>query len=138
MAKLAQNKTQPTTLKVEEFIDNIPDEQKKADSLVIFKLMKKAIKDKPKVWSNSLIGFGDIIVKSPTSGREAQWFTIGFSPRKTNLTVYLPGGMTRYSELLKNLGKHKTGGGCLYITKLADIDLKVLEQIINKAVKEKW
>lgn len=134
MAKPAQIKTKPTAEDVTAFIDNIAEEQKRKDSHTILKLMKKAMKQKPKMWGTSIIGFGDVRYKSPTSGREVDWFKIGFSPRKANLTLYLINIKPHEADLAK-LGKHKTGGGCLYINKLADVDMKVLEKIITAAVK---
>jgi hypothetical protein len=86
------------------------------------------------MWGTSIIGFGDVRYKSPSSGREVDWFKIGFSPRKANLTIYLI-NMQLYAEALKKLGKHKTGGGCLYINKLDDVDIKLLEKIIATAAK---
>jgi hypothetical protein len=134
MGKLAEIKTKPTTVSVQDFIDSIPNEQKRKDSQVILQLMKKASKQEPKMWGSSIIGFGDVRYKSPSSGREVDWFKIGFSPRKANLTIYLI-DMQRHADSLTKLGKHKTGGGCLYINKLEDVDIKVLEKMIAAAVK---
>lgn len=134
MGKLAQIKTKETEASVEDFIDKVPGEQKQKDSYVILKMMTKATKEKPKMWGSSIIGFGNVRYKSPATGREVDWFKIGFSPRKANLTVYLI-DLKKHAEALKKLGKHKTGGGCLYINKLEDIDIKVLEKIIAATVK---
>jgi len=138
MGKLADIKTRPTSLNVETFINNIQDEQKRNDSLAILNIMKKAINDQPKIWGKALIGFGEVRVKSPATGREVDWFRIGFAPRKANFSLYLTGGIKRYANELEKLGKHKTGVGCLYINRLSDVDIKVLEAIINKAAKEQW
>ncbi|MCE7857100.1 MAG: DUF1801 domain-containing protein [Ignavibacteria bacterium CHB3] len=89
------------------------------------------------MWGNSIIGFGNKIYKSPATGREVEWFKIGFSPRKTNFSLHLVLNIKKYSAELKKLGKHKTGVGCLYINKLGDVDLKVLEKLINTAAKIK-
>lgn len=86
------------------------------------------------MWGSSIIGFGNVHLKYE-SGRELDWFTIGFSPRKQNLTLYVMGSFNPHTELLKKLGKHKTGVGCLYINKLADVDVKVLKELLKKAVK---
>src|SRR5688572_17348095 len=123
MAKLAQIKTKETEASVEDFINTVKEEEKRKDCFTLIKLMQKASKDKPKMWGSSIIGFGNLIYKSPTTKREVEWFKIGFSPRKTNLTVYLI-NMQKHADALKKLGKHKIGGGCLYINKLADIDMK--------------
>lgn len=134
MGKLAKIKTTPTSSSVAGFIDSIPDEQKRKDSSVILKLMEKATKEKPKMWGSSMIGFGDVRYKSPTTGREVDWFKIGFSPRKANLSLHLI-DLQRHADALTKLGKHKTGGGCLYINKLEDVDIKILEKIIAGAAK---
>jgi len=134
MGKVAEIKTKPTASSVTDFIDSNASEQKRKDSHVILKLMQKATGEKPKMWGSSIIGFGDVRYKSPASGREVDWFKIGFSPRKANLTVYLI-NLQRHAEALKKLGKHKTGGGCVYINKLEDVDMKVLEKMIIAAAK---
>ncbi|MFZ1320349.1 MAG: DUF1801 domain-containing protein [Ignavibacteria bacterium] len=136
MGKLAVVKTMETDSSVEDFINSVKDEQKRKDSFAILKLMQKASKEKPKMWGSSIIGFGKLIYKSPASGREVEWFKIGFSPRKANLTIYLI-NLGIHEDSLKKFGKHKKGGGCLYINKLEDIDLKVLEKMIAAAVKAK-
>src|SRR5215207_6499455 len=115
MGKLVEIKTKPTSTSVDGFIDSIPDEQKRKDSQVILKMMKIAMKEEPKMWGNSIIGFGNVRYKSPATGREVDWFKIGFSPRKANLTLYLGLNKQRYADVLNKLGKHKTGVGCLYI-----------------------
>ena len=137
MGKLAVIKTKQTESSVEDFINSVKDEAKRKDSLTILKLMQKATKAKPKLWGSSIIGFGNKIYKSPATGREVDWFKLGFSPRKANLTLYLVAGIKTYANDLKKLGKHKTGGGCLYINKLADVDMKVLEKLIADAAKIK-
>jgi hypothetical protein len=132
---MAEIKTKATTASVTDFIDAVESDTKRADSYTILRMMEKATGEQPKMWGTSIIGFGEIRVKSPTSGREVDWFQVGFSPRKANLTLYLCGNVARHAEALKILGKHKTGGGCLYINKLSDVDLKVLEGMIKEALK---
>ncbi len=134
MGKLAEIKTKENSASVADFIDSIENEQKRKDCQVIVKLMEKATKEKPKMWGSSLIGFGKKIYKSPASGREVEWFKIGFSPRKANLSLNLI-DLKRHADALTKLGKYKAGDGCLYITKLADIDIKVLEKMIIAAAK---
>ena len=136
MGKLVKIKTQPTALSVEEFINNIQDEQKRADSITLAKMMQKATNEEPKIWSNSMIGFGEVRYKSPATGREVDWLRIGFAPRKAALTLYLTVDINSYSEDLKKLGKYKTGVGCLYINKLSDVDMNVLEELIRKTAKK--
>ncbi|MES2679694.1 MAG: DUF1801 domain-containing protein [Bacteroidota bacterium] len=135
-SKLAVIKTKPTTNSVEDFINKVENEQKREDSFVLLEMMKKISGEEPVLWSSSIIGFGNKRYKSPATGREVDWFLIGFSPRKANLSLYLTVGVQQYHEALKKLGKHKTGGGCLYINKLEDVDLKVLKGVIEKALKQ--
>jgi hypothetical protein len=137
MSKVAQIKTKPTELSVDAFINNLPDEEKRTDSFTLLKMMEKATKEKPKIWGTSMIGFGLKRYKSPTSGREVDWFKIGFSPRKANFSLNLVLDIKQHTALLNKLGKHKTGVGCLYINKLQDVDVKVLQELINVAAKAK-
>lgn len=137
MAKVAQIKTKETTASVEDFLNNLKDETQRKDSLHIIKLMEKATKEKPKMWGASMIGFGNKRYKSPATGREVDWFKIGFAPRKATLSIHLAIDIQQQANQLKRLGKHKTGVGCLYINKLEDVDTKVLEQMINAAMKHK-
>jgi hypothetical protein len=137
MGKLADIKTKETSLSVNDFIDAIADEQKRNDSKVIIKLMEKATKQKPRIWGRSLIGFGNVRYKSPATGREVDWFKIGFSPRKANLSIHLTLDIKRLATEFSNLGKYKTGVGCLYINKLEDVDVKILEKMITVAAEKK-
>lgn len=135
--KLADNKTKPTTMSVEDFLSGITPEQKREDSFVLLEMMKKASKEVPVLWSNSIIGFGIKRYKSPSTGREVDWMRIGFAPRKTNLSLYFGSYSDAHAPALEKLGKYKAGMGCLYINKLADIDLKVLKGIIEAGCKQK-
>ncbi len=137
MGKLAEIKTKETNSSVDDYINSVKGEQMRNDSFILLKLMQKVSKEKPKMWGNSMIGFGKKIYRSPTSGREVEWFKIGFSPRKVNLSLNLVFDVRAQEAVLKKLGKHKAGMGCLYINKLDDIDLKVLEKLIVAALKEK-
>jgi len=137
MGKLAEIKTKETDSSVEEFIAKVPDEQKRKDSFTLVKLMEKATKAKAKMWGSSIIGFGNMRYKSPKTGREVDWLKIGFSPRKASLSLYLFLDIKTKTAALKKLGKHKTDGGCIYINKLEDVDMKVLEGMINASVKNK-
>ena len=129
MGKLAKVKTTENASSVEDFINDVKDEQKRKDSFLLLKLMQKESKEEPKMWGSSIIGFGKLIYKSPKTGREVEWFKIGFSPRKANLSLYFM-NLQIHATSLKKLGKHKTGSGCLYINKLEDIELKVLQEMI--------
>ena len=137
MGKLAQIKTKETSASVEDFINSVKDETKRKDSFTILTMMQKASKDKPKMWGSSMIGFGNKIYKSPATGREVEWFKIGFSPRKANISLHLVLDIKKHAAELKKLGKHKTGVGCLYINKLSDVDVKVLEKLIDTAARIK-
>lgn len=130
-SKLAEIKTKPTAASVEDFINNVKDEQKRKDSWVLVEMMKKATGKEPVLWSSSVIGFGTKRYKSPKTGREVDWLHVGFSPRKANLSVYISVAIQEHAAALKKLGKHKTGVGCLYINKLEDVDLKVLQAMIE-------
>ncbi len=135
MGKLVEIKTKPTSLSVEGFIESIPDEQKRKDSQLILQMMQKVTKVEPKMWGSSMIGFGDVRYKSPATGREVDWFKMGFSPRKANLSLHLNLNLNLQTDALSKLGKHKTGVGCLYINKLSEVDIKVLEKMIAAAAK---
>jgi hypothetical protein len=130
---MAELKTRLNDASATDFLNGIKDEGKRADSFEILKLMQQVTKQEPKMWGSSIVGFGSQHLKYE-SGRELDWFTIGFSPRKQNLTLYVLGDWTQ-NELLKKLGKHKTGVGCLYINKLADVDVKVLKELLKQSVK---
>ena len=129
-SKLVEIKTKPTAGSVVDFINSIMDEQKRKDSFVLLEMMKKATGEEPVLWSSSIIGFGNKRYKSSATGREVDWLLIGFSPRKANLSLYISVGIKEHAAALKKLGKHKTGVGCLYINKLEDVDLNVLESMI--------
>jgi len=134
---MAEIKTKPTSESVEAFINDVKDEQKRKDSFALLEIMKKASGEQPKMWGTSLIGFGNKRYKSEATGREVDWFKIGFSPRKANLSIYLGIDIQKYAAYLKKLGKHKTGVGCLYVNKLGDIDIKVLKEMISTSLKGK-
>lgn len=135
--KLAEIKTKATVSSVEDFIHAVPHEQKRKDSFVLLELMTKISGAAPVMWGSAIIGFGDKRYKSATSGREVDWFKIGFSPRKANLSLYLVSGLQEHAEALNKLGKHKTGAGCLYINKLDDVNLEVLEAMIKVSWNKK-
>lgn len=137
MGKLAEIKTKQTDASVEDFINQLADEQKRNDSLRLLQLMEQATGEKPRLWGSSMIGFGLHRYKSPATGREVDWFRIGFSPRKANLSLHLTMDLKQHTAALAKLGKHKTGAGCLYVNKLADVNMEVLSDIITAAAKAK-
>ena len=132
-SKLAEIKTKPTTISAMDFILALPDVQKRKDSLALLEMMQQESGETPVLWSNSIVGFGLKRYESPASGRQVDWFQIGFAPRKANLTIYLI-NMGKHETALTKLGKHKTGGGCLYLNKLADVDVEVLRGMIMAAL----
>lgn len=127
---MAELKTKKTELSVEEFLGKITDKEQQQDSRTIIELMQKATKSPPKMWGSAIIGFGDRHLVYD-SGRELDWFVIGFSPRKNALSLYLSFDINT-CPLLAKLGKYKTGKGCLYIKKLVDVDIKILNELIKK------
>ncbi|MBK9760985.1 MAG: DUF1801 domain-containing protein [Flavobacteriales bacterium] len=132
MAK-AELKTKVNEASVEAFIDK-QSADVAADCRIISKLMKKATGEEPKMWGASIVGYGRYAYEG-ASGRSGEWMITGFSPRKTNLTVYIMMGFEKEAALMKKLGKHTTGKSCLYIKRLSDVDLKLLEELIVKGVK---
>ena len=130
---MAELKTKKTEQSVETFLNTVADEQKRKDSFAILDMMQKAAGE-AKMWGASIIGCGHTRLKYE-SGRELDWFPIGFSPRKQAITLYLHLGAGHSPELLGKLGKHTIGKGCLYVKKLADVDVEILKQLIDASVK---
>lgn len=130
---MAELKTKKTEASVDDFLNTIADETKRKDCKEIVKMMQKASGSKGKMWGAAIIGFGDYRYKYE-SGRENDWFITGFSPRKQNITLYASCGFGYDAALLKKLGKHKVSGSCLHISKLEDVDKKVLQEIISSNV----
>ncbi len=132
---MAELKTKPTKDNVQGFLKKIPDERRRKDCQVVLELMEELTGAKAEMWGPSIVGFGRYHYKGK-SGREGEWMVTGFSPRKADLTLYIMHGFDDVPDLMKRLGKHKTGKSCLYIKKLEDVDLKVLRQLVAKSVKE--
>lgn len=129
---MAELKTQKNNASVDDFINAVESEQKRNDAFEILEMMKQITKERPKMWGSSIIGFGDVRYKY-ASGREGDWFKVGFSPRKANVSLYLMGcDISKADSILGRLGKYKTGKGCLYINKLADIDKEVLKELVKE------
>ncbi len=131
----AELKTKATTASVEAFLESIGDERRQKDCRSVLEIMKSATGAAPKMWGTSVVGFGDYHYKYE-SGRENDWFMTGFSPRKDSLTLYFMTGIELYAAILKDLGKHKIGKGCLYIKSLDDVDEKVLRRLVETSVKD--
>ncbi|TFG31879.1 DUF1801 domain-containing protein [Candidatus Thorarchaeota archaeon] len=130
---MSDNKTKPTDVKVEDFLNAVEHPTRKKDGLELLKIMKEITKEKPVMWGPSIVGFGSYHYKYAT-GREGDMPRTGFSPRKTKLTIYIMPGFEEYGDLLENLGHHTLGKSCLYINKLADVDIDILKQIIERSL----
>ena len=130
---MAELKTKPTKQSVKDFVNAIKDEQQKKDCRTVSLIMKRITKANPKMWGPGIVGFGSYHYKY-ASGREGDWFVVGFAPRKQNLTLYIMSGFKKYSALLKKLGKHKIGVSCLYVKRLDDVDMDVLTELIEDSV----
>lgn len=129
-------KTVANDASVEDFINSVDSEVRKKDGFTLLKLFSKITGEKPKMWGPSIIGYGSYHYKSERSRQEGDWPLVGFSPRKQSLTLYVMPGFGDYASLLRDLGKYKTSVSCLYINKLADVDMAVLEKIIKKSFKQ--
>lgn len=132
---MAELKTKPTTASVTKFLNGVTDKTRRDDCFAVLKMMREVTKEEPAMWGSSIVGFGRYHYKYE-SGREGEWPITGFSPRKGDLTLYFMPGFDIAPELMERLGKYKTGKSCLYLKKLADVDSKVLKQLITKAVKK--
>lgn len=130
---MRENKTQRTTASVAAFLAAIPDPQRQRDAKGLAVLMEKATGETPAMWGSSIVGYGQTTYQGRTGS--VDWFPVGFSPRKAALTVYLMGGLKAHASLLKDLGPHKVGGGCLLLPRLDAVDAKVLMRLIKLSAK---
>jgi hypothetical protein len=130
---MAVQKTKPTAVGIDSFLDGIADETRRADCNALVKIMKRVTGAKPVMWGPSIVGFGSYHYKY-ASGHEGDACLVGFAPRKTEISIYIMSGFAARDALLKKLGKHKTAKACLYVKKLADIDLAVLEELVRRSV----
>ena len=132
---MAELKTQQNDADVQEFISSFAaKEQKRKDAFELLKLMEEWTGYQPKMWGSSMIGYGSYHYKSERSSQEGDWFLVGFSPRKSAISLYVYSGGTKQEELLKELGKFKMGKSCIYVNKLADINLGVLKKMVESTV----
>ena len=131
---MSENKTRPNGASVTSFLDAVEDETKRKDCYTVLELMKNITGEPPVMWGSSIVGFGSYHYTYNT-GREGDMPLTGFSPRKQNLTLYIMAGFDRYKERMEKLGRHKTGKSCLYLKKLADVDINVLTEIITLSYK---
>lgn len=133
---MAENKTKPTEVSVEAFIESVDHAGKREDARVLDALFRKVTGEEPAMWGPTMIGYGTYHYKYD-SGREGDFLRTGFSPRKAKHSIYLMGGYCddvaskKNEDLLAKLGKHSRGKSCLYINKLADVDLEVLEDLVR-------
>jgi hypothetical protein len=133
---MAEAKTKPTSQTVKDFISKLPDKQTRDDCAVIARLMEEATKQKGVMWGTSIAGYGITRIKY-AGGKEADWPSIAFSPRKQSLTLYISAGDPSKADVLAKLGKYKVSGSCLYIKRLSDVDLPTLKKLINLEAKKK-
>ncbi|PXX42665.1 DUF1801 domain-containing protein [Undibacterium pigrum] len=133
---MAENKTKATENSVDDYIAAIADDARRQDCEVLIQLMSKATKQPAVMWGDSIVGFGNYHYRYE-SGREGDICLVGFSSRKGDISLYGLFAAARHAELVANLGKSKSGKGCLYIRRLSEIDLQVLETLINEAADSK-
>jgi hypothetical protein len=133
MAK-STNKTTETANSVNDFLNSVADETKRADSFQLVNIMKKQTGFEAKMWGPSIVGFGSYHYKYE-SGREGDAPLVGFSPRAKEISLYLSQDPAEKEKMLQHFGKHRTGGGCIYIKKLQDINIEVLGKLITNSVK---
>lgn len=131
---MAELKTKRNKGNVESFLNSVPDEKKRQDSFKVLELMKQVTGKEPEMWGESIVGFGSYHYKY-ASGQEGDWFLVGFSPRKQNITLYIMSGFDEYEQLLTKLGKHSTGKSCLYIKKIEDVDMGILKELVRQSVE---
>jgi hypothetical protein len=134
---MAEIKTKATTLSVKDFLEQIEPEDKKKDGLALLEIFESVTGEKGVMWGASIVGFGKYHYKSEKSRQEADWPKVGFSPRKANLTLYIIAGNDDNKDLFEKLGKHKSSVGCLYINKLADVDIEILKKLIESSYRLK-
>jgi hypothetical protein len=127
---MAENKTQRTKASVAAFFAAIPDPDRQRDAKALAALIRKTTGERPAMWGSSIVGYGQVTYQG-SKGRAVDWFPVGFSPRKAALVLYLMGGLKANANLLAELGRHKVGGGCLYLPRLEEIDTRVLTRLIR-------
>jgi len=133
---MAENKTKATQASVGSYLESIQDSSRRKDCETLVELMSKATNEPAVMWGTSIVGFGTLHYKYE-SGREGDTCLVGFSSRKSDISVYGLNAAPNHAELIPKLGKHKAGKGCLYIRNLGDVDLKVLAKLVTDAAKAK-
>ncbi|HET6974805.1 MAG TPA: DUF1801 domain-containing protein [Pyrinomonadaceae bacterium] len=132
---MAEPKTKPTNESVKDFLNRIPEVERREDCFAVAKMMEEITGNKPKMWGPGIVGFGTWHYKY-ASGHEGDWPIAAFSPRKKDLTVYLMMGFEKHKELMEKLGKHSKGKSCLHIKKLSDIHVPTLKKLIKTSIKD--
>ena len=132
---MAENKTKPTDASVDDYVASIVDEARRTDCRRLIRMMARVTGEPPRMWGPSIVGFGTYHYRYD-SGREGDFFLTGFSSRKAELSLYVMAGFASFPALMAKLGRHRTGKSCLYVRRLADVDLEVLEELVRRSVKE--
>ncbi len=132
---MAEIKTKPGQENITDFLNSITPESKKKDAFQLLELFQKITGLQPQLWGGAIVGFGKYEYQQK-GGQKGEWFLAGFAPRKSNISIYTMAGFEQYESLLQKLGKYKTGMGCLYVNKLVDVDLKILEKIASASFEE--
>jgi len=132
---MAEQKTKPTNQSVKEFLNKIPEAERRADCFAVAKIMEEITGEKPKMWGPSIVGFGSYHYKY-ASGREGDWPMMGFSPRKKDLTLYIMMGFEKHADLMEKLGKHTNSKSCLYIKRLSDVHIPTLKKLMKIGLKD--
>lgn len=134
---MAENKTQQNDQSVEAFLNKIEDTKRREDCYEVLSMMQRISGEIPKMWGDSIVGFGKYFYRYK-SGKEGNWFKVGFSPRKQNLTLYIMPGFEEMADIMQGFGKYKTGKSCLYIKRLEDVNRDKLEELIRKSLDFKY
>lgn len=129
---MSENVTRETDASVDAFVDRVEHEGRREDARTLLALMERVTGEQPRMWGPAIIGFGKYHYRYD-SGREGEMLRVGFSPRKANLALYLIVKGDGFDDMLDRLGKHKRGGSSLYVNKLADVDLNVLESMVARS-----
>ena len=131
---MAELKTKKSTASVTAFLESVENSQRRKDAFELLDVFKRTTKMPPSLWGDSIVGYGEYHYKSERSNQEGDWPITGFSPRKRNMTIYIMPGFANYQDLLSNLGHHRTSVSCIYFSKLENINVSVLKQIIKRSV----
>ena len=132
---MAMDRTMYAEKQVFDFLQGVSDEKKRRDSLAVLELMREVTGEEPRMWGESIVGFGSCRSRYAT-GTEGEWFLTGFSPRQKCLTLYINPGFGRYQDLVRRLGRCRTARACLHIRRLEDVDREVLRELVRRSTEE--